>query len=152
MLAILKCKSCNSTFQLHIENFYQHDMRCTNCYSMLEPFHKQRLIDIADNLDSLNRFMDNFKAIGITEGHSKSYMLEDLTHIDNAYLSSDTDVKKLLDQIFGTIYLLSNSAIKSSNIDELKEIYEYINKLYSAKCDARNQEMIQQLLKPTSEA
>lgn len=146
MLAILKCKECNTTFQVRIDAFFDHNIKCTKCYSTLEPFHKQRLFDIADNLISLNNFMNKFSAIGITEAHSKSYMLENLASLDNSYLTSDKDSKLLLEKIVDIVYLLTRSALENNDIQELNSIYEYLQKLHSDKCGLENASIIQKLL------
>ena len=146
MLVILKCKECNTTFQVRIDNFFDHNIKCTKCYSTLEPFHKQRLFDIADNLIGLNNFMNRFSAIGITEAHSKSYMLENLSSLDSSYLASDKESKLLLEKIVDVVYLLTRSALESNDLQELNSIYEYLQKLHSDKCGLKNAAIIQSLL------
>ncbi|MHC1750718.1 MAG: hypothetical protein AB9856_20795 [Cellulosilyticaceae bacterium] len=152
MLIVLKCKNCNIDFHTEIQNFYNRSVICPKCSSMLPDHHKRRLIDIDDNLESLNSSIYDFDIVGVTQAspsfHQGSLTLKNLDYFHDMYVKSNPDVKLYLDKIIDIMYLISHSAIETGDITALNLVNDKLHKIHSDMCDYRNNAMIEELLKP----
>lgn len=145
MLVTLKCNHCGTSFTIKIDSFYNSSVKCTKCYTTLDHQHKQRLYDITDNLDSLNRFMNKFSIISITNDQHQKHIFDDLTNIESLYMNADKNSKALIESIVDDIYLLSRSPLERNDIKELASIYQSIHNLFMEKCNFENDSIIEMI-------
>lgn len=150
MQIVLKCLSCNHTFQVPFKNNGYIVEQCPHCQNEIGRVDDVSLYNMTDRADFFSKHLRTVKLIKIvsdefaldeTTTRPRCHFQVDMDNLTTTYKNASPEAKQMMESIIDKVFLLINSDVVNGKIDKLNEVNAVLDALYLRRVEIENERM-----------